>query len=47
MILPQNGGVGHVSRTDENIRPGQLDTYSHVVPSMQEDAARKLDSLLG
>jgi len=28
MILPQNDGVGHLSRTDENIRPGQdrLDT---------------------
>ncbi len=23
MILPQNDGVGHLSRTDENIRPGQ------------------------
>jgi integrase len=23
-----------------------LDTYSHVVPSMKKDAARKLDSLL-
>ncbi len=22
-ILPQNDGVGHSSRTDENIRPGQ------------------------
>jgi hypothetical protein len=24
MILPQNDGVGHFSRTDVNLRPGQL-----------------------
>jgi hypothetical protein len=48
MILPQNDGVGHFSRTDESIRPGQARRPVHqekltVIGGALESAPKGLD----